>query len=138
MTNTIPASHVDLLEQPNVIVLATVMPDAQPQVNCVWGLYDGSHIRLFTWRGTQKERNLRERRKATILVVDPHTPYRYLEIRGTVEEMTSDGAEALADQLTRRYVNRPTFFGNVEPEEKRNEMELVACRIKPICVVTYG
>jgi hypothetical protein len=30
MTDTIPASHLDLLEQPNVIVLATVMPDGQP------------------------------------------------------------------------------------------------------------
>ncbi|CAG0936037.1 hypothetical protein TFLX_04898 [Thermoflexales bacterium] len=138
MTTTIPASHLDLLEQPNVIVLATVMPDGQPQVNCVWGLYDGGHIRLFTWRGTQKERNLRERRKATVLVVDPYNPYRYLEIRGTVEEVTPDGAEALADQLTQRYVNQPTFFGHVEPEEKRTEMQLVACRIRPTRVVTYG
>jgi PPOX class probable F420-dependent enzyme len=104
----------------------------------VWGLYDGSHIRLFTWRGMQKERNLRERRKATILVVDPHNPYRYLEIRGTVEEVTQDGAEALADQLTQRYVNQPTFFGHVEPQEKRSEMELVACRIRPTRVVIYG
>jgi hypothetical protein len=71
-------------------------------------------------------------------VIDPQNPYRYLEIRGTVEEATQEGAEQLADQLTQRYVNQPTFFGNVEPEEKRNEMKLVACKIRPTRVVTYG
>lgn len=138
MTNTIPSSHVDLLQQPIVVVLATLMPSGQPQVNCVWCLYDGTYLRLFTWRGTQKERNLRERPQATVLVIDPQNPYRYLEIRGTVEEVTPEGAEELANRLTQRYVNQPTFFGNVEPEEKRPEMQLVACKIKPTRVVTYG
>jgi len=138
MIDTIPASHLDLLQQPIVVVLSTIMPNGQPQVNCVWCLYDGAYLRLFTWRGTQKERNLRQRPLATILAIDPRNPYRYLEIRGTVEDVTAEGAEELADQLTKRYVNQPTFFGHVEPEEKRNEMELVACRIKPTRVVTYG
>ncbi|RPJ21338.1 MAG: PPOX class F420-dependent oxidoreductase [Chloroflexi bacterium] len=140
MTNipTIPPSHLGLLQQPIVVVLATIMPSGQPQVNCVWCLHDGTSLRLFTWRGTQKERNLRERPQATILVIDPQNPYRYLEIRGTVEEVTSEGAEELADQLTQRYLNQPTFFGHVEPEEKRKEMQLVACKIKPTRVVTYG
>jgi len=138
MTNTIPASHLDLLQQPIVVVLATVMPNGQPQVNCVWCLYDGTYLRLFTWRGTQKGKNLRQRPMATALVVDPQNPYRYLEIRGAVEEVTSEGAEELADQLTQRYINQPTFFGHVEPNEKRNEMELVACKIRPTRVVTYG
>jgi len=70
--------------------------------------------------------------------MDPQNPYRYLEIRGKVEEVTPVGAEELADQLTQRYVNQPTFFGHVEPDDKRNEMELVACRIKPTRVITYG
>jgi PPOX class probable F420-dependent enzyme len=134
----IPNSHLDLLQQPIVVVLATVMPNGQPQVNCVWCLYDGTYLRLFTWRGTQKERNLRERPQATILVIDPQNPYRYIEIRGTVAEVTSEGAEELADQLTQRYVNHPTFFGHVEPAEKRNEMKLVACKVRPTRVVTCG
>jgi len=138
MTSSIPASHLDLLQQPIVVVLATIMPSGQPQVNCVWCLYDGAYLRLFTWRGTQKEKNLRERFLATIMVMDPQNPYRYLEIRGKVEEVTPVGAEELADQLTQRYVNQPTFFGHVEPDDKRNEMELVACRIKPTRVITYG
>src|SRR5512144_1730413 len=98
MTTTIPASHFDLLQQPIVVVLATLMPNGQPQVNCVWCLHDGEYLRLFTWRGTQKERNLRERPQATVLVIDPQNPYRYLEIRGTVAEVTPEGAEELANQ----------------------------------------
>lgn len=114
------------------------MPNGQPQVNCVWCLYDGMYMRLFTWRGTQKERNLRERPRATVLVIDPQNSYRYLEVRGTVEEVSPEGAKELADQLTQRYVNQPTFFGHVEPDEKRDEMKLAACRIRPTRVVTYG
>lgn len=55
-----------------------------------------------------------------------------------MKEVTPEGAEELANQLTQRYVNQPTFFGHVEPEEKRNEMKLVACKISPTRIVTYG
>ncbi len=134
----IPDSHKDLLERPVVVALATVMPDGQPQVNCVWCDYDGEHIRLFTLYGFQKEKNMRERRMATILAVDPDNPYRYLEVRGTVEEMSEDGAEQLADQLTQKYMGKPSYFGYVESAEKKGKLRLVACKIRPTRVVTVG
>jgi len=134
----IPASHLDLLERPIVVALATVMPDGQPQVNCIWCLYDGTYIRIFTLRGFQKEKNMRKQPKVTMLAVDPQNPYRYLEIRGVVEEMTSEGAEELADKLTQRYYNQPTYYGHVEAEENRDKTELVACKIRPTRVVVVG
>ncbi len=138
MPNLIPESHKDLLERPIVVALASVMPDGQPQVNCVWCNYDGEYVRLFTVRGFQKEKNMRERPMATILAVDPQNPYRYVEIRGCVEQMTEEGAEELADQLTQKYMNQPTYFGYVESAEKRGKLPLVACKIRPTRVVVAG
>jgi PPOX class probable F420-dependent enzyme len=134
----IPDTHKDLLERPVVVALATVMPDGQPQVNCVWCDYDGTHIRLFTVYGFQKEMNMRKRPAVTILAVDPENPYRYLEVRGRVEEMTEDGVEALADALTQKYTGKPAYFGYVEAAEKKGKMRLVACKIKPKRVITVG
>ncbi len=138
MSAIIPESHRDLLERPIAVALATLMPDGQPQVNNVWCNFDGTHVRMFTIRGFQKEKNMRVRPKVTILAVDSENPYRYLEVRGCVEEMTEEGAEALADQLTQKYMNKPTYWGNVEPMEKRSEWVLVACKIRPTRVVTMG
>ena len=138
MTDSIPDSHKDLLERPVVVALATLMPDGPPQVNCVWCLYDGTDLWFFTWRGFQKEKNLRARPVATILAVDPQNPYRYLEVRGSVEALTAEGAEELADQLTQKYLDKPTYFGHVAPADQKGQIELIACRIKPTRVIAYG
>jgi PPOX class probable F420-dependent enzyme len=138
MPATIPDSHRDLLEKPVVAALATLMPDGQPQVNCVWCLFDGEALWLFTWRGFQKERNLRARPRATALLVDPQNSYRYLEVRGAVEALAPDGAEALADRLTQKYIGQPAYFGHVVPIEKKGQVELVACKIRPTRVIAYG
>lgn len=138
MMVTIPDSHKDLLEKPIVVALATILPDGQPQVNCVWCLFDGTDVWFFTLRGYQKEKNLRRRPQATILAVDPENPYRYLEMRGKVEEITAEGAEELADRLTQKYMGKPTYFGHVESLEQRGKVELVACRLRARRVVAYG
>jgi PPOX class probable F420-dependent enzyme len=134
----IPESHKDLLERPIVVALATLLPDGQPQVNSVWCTYDSEYVRMFTIHGSQKEKNMRKRLVATILAADPLNPFRYLEVRGLVEEMTEAGGEALADKLTQKYMNAPAYFGYVAPAEQKGKMVLIACKIKPIRVVTVG
>jgi PPOX class probable F420-dependent enzyme len=138
MIAAIPDTHKDLLEKPVVVALATIMPDGQPQVNCVWCLFDGVDLWFFTLSGFQKERNLRRRPQATVLAIDPQNPYRYLEVRGTVEALTAEGAEELADRLTQKYVGKPTYFGNVAPLEQKGRIELIACQLRPQRVVAYG
>jgi Pyridoxamine 5'-phosphate oxidase len=43
-------------------------------------------------RGFAKERNMRRDPKVTLVCFDPRQPLRYLEIRGSVVEMTETGA----------------------------------------------
>lgn len=138
MTPTLPESHQDLLERPIVVALATILPNGQPQVNSVWCTWEAGYLLMFTIHGSQKEKNMRRQPFATMLAVDPQNPFRYLEVRGVVEDMTEEGAEELADKLTQKYLNVPCYFGYVAPAEQKEKTILVACKIKPTRVVTVG
>ena len=57
--------------------------------------FDGECVRVNTMRGFQKERNMRRDPRITLLCYDPRDDLRYLEIRGSVIEMT-EGESAVA------------------------------------------
>jgi PPOX class probable F420-dependent enzyme len=132
----IPASHLDLVECPRVAALTTVMPDGSPQTSVVWCDFDGEHLRVNTMRGFQKERNMRRNPRVTLLCYDPRDDGRYLEVRGTVVEMTEDGALAHLDGLTSKYAGRPMrYFGECVPAVLAETEAPVLCRILPTHVV---
>jgi len=132
----IPASHADLVECPPVAALTTLMPDGSPHTTVVWCDIEGEFVRVNTMRGFQKERNMRRDPRVALLCYDPRSPLRYLEIRGTVVEMTPDGAGAHLDALASRYARRPVhYFGHVVPAKLAVVEEPVLCRIRPVRVV---
>ena len=128
----IPEGYRDLLERPVVVSLATVMPDGRPQVTPVWvDLLDGK-IRINTVVGRQKERNLSERKQATVLAVDPENPLRFMEIRGEAARSDEDDGIAVIDKLSKDYLN-------VEPYPWRNPADTrITFLITPKHVVTSG
>jgi hypothetical protein len=74
--------------------------------------------------------------KVTLLCYDPREPLRYLEIRGTVVEMTEDGALAHLDALGSKYAGRPIhYFGDCIPARFADTEVPVLCRITPTRVV---
>ncbi|GAA2997633.1 PPOX class F420-dependent oxidoreductase [Streptosporangium longisporum] len=99
----IPESHLDLLTRPLYAHLATLMPDGTPQVTPVWTVWDGEFLRLTTTTDRQKGRNASARPRVALSVNDPEQPYRYLEVRGTVERIDPDPEGAFFDVLARRY-----------------------------------
>ena len=136
MTNAIPASHQDLGECPRVAALTTVMVDGYPQTSVVWCDFDGTHVRVNTMRGFAKERNMRRDPRVTLLCYDPRQPLRFLEIRGTVVEMTEEGALEHLDALTSKYAGRPTcYFGGAIPARFAETEIPVLCRIRPHQVI---
>ena len=80
----IPSSHRDLLDTP-VATLATVGPDGRPQLSAVWFLAEDGTARVSLNTTRQKVRNLRRNPAATLFILDPANPGRYLEIRGDAE-----------------------------------------------------
>ena len=138
MSEKIPDSHVDLLTSPLVVTLATVMQDGQPQMTAVWCTYDGTHVLFSTVRGRQKEKNMSARPMATVMAIDPQNPFRYLEIRGTVDEVTQENAMDLINQLTMLYVNKPNYYGGVVPAEMEAKEVRVICKLLPKKVTAFG
>ena len=134
----IPASHRDLADCPPVAALTTIGRDGYPQTSVVWcdlepagDDVDVTIVRVNTMRGFAKERNMRRDPRVTLLCFDPREPARYLELVGTVIEMTEDGAIAHLDALASRYAGRPVrYFGDVIPA-RFVELEIpVLCRIR--------
>ena len=101
----IPADYLDLLQQKTTFAhLATIMPDGTPQVTPVWFDYTDGKIRINSAKGRVKTRNRQEGAPVALSILDPDNPYRYLEIRGTVVEITEDGAAAHIDKMAKKYL----------------------------------
>ena len=125
----VPETHLDLMERPIVVTLVTVMPDGQPQATPVWFSYDGTHVLVNTARGRQKDKNMAERSRVTVLVIDPENPYRWVEIRGVVQEINeSEGLDHI-NQLSLRYRGYEDYYKNM-PQLRGKETRAVY-KIKP-------
>ncbi len=103
--SAIPESHLDLFafEKRAFGHLATLMPDGSPQVTPVWIDFDGTHVLVNSARGRQKDVNVRRDPRVAIEVSDPNNPYRYVQIRGRVVEITEEGADEHIDRLAKKY-----------------------------------
>ncbi|MGQ9887958.1 MAG: PPOX class F420-dependent oxidoreductase [Aggregatilineales bacterium] len=137
MAVSIPDSHRDLFDRPVVVTLVTVMPDGQPQATPVWIKYDGTHLLVNTARGRQKDRNMTRNSKVTVLSIDPDNPYRYVEVRGVVDEIAEEGALELINELARKYRGAEQYYGGVAPAELRQRETRVTYKIKPVRVLAH-
>ena len=132
----IPEAFRDLVECPPVAALSTVSPDGSPQTSVVWCDFDGELVQVNTMRGFAKERNMRRNPLVTLLCYDPRQPLRYLEVRGTVVEMTEEGAAAHLDRLSSKYARREvSYFGDMIPAAFAATEVPVLCRIRPTHVI---
>lgn len=103
----IPESHKDLLERPLIAALATTMPDGTPQVTAVWFNYADGLIYFNSARGRVKDRNIRARPYVALMVYDPQSPTRYIQIRGPIIEQDEEHGPEHIDFLSRRYDGKP-------------------------------
>lgn len=110
-STTIPEKYLDLFQKRAFAHLATVMPDGSPQVTPVWVDYDGRHILVNSARGRQKDQNLDRDPRVALSILDPDDPYRYLQVRGQVVEVTEQGADAHIDKLARKYTGAERYRG---------------------------
>jgi PPOX class probable F420-dependent enzyme len=132
--NKIPDTHRDLLvdEKRAFAFLSTLMADGSPQVTPVWFNTEGDFFLVNTARGRVKDRNMQARPSVTLCVQDPADPYRYLQVRGRVIEVTEDGADAHIDALAGKYTG--VFkYQNHQPGVKR-----VIYKILPVKVDAHG
>lgn len=126
----IPNSHRDLLEKRAFAHFATLMPDGSPQVTPVWVDFDGEYVLVNTARGRQKSRNVARDAKVALDMLDPDNPYRWLAIRGTVVDVTEEGADAHIDKMAHKYLGQEKY-----PFRRPGEQRMIV-RIAPDKVAT--
>src|SRR5438067_9975192 len=132
MSQAIPEKYKDLFQKRAFASLGTLMPDGRPQVTPVWCDFDGDHVIFNSARGRQKDKNVRRDPRVALAVIDPENPYRYLEIRGRVVEITEEGAAEHINKLAKKYLGVDKYpYG--QPGEVR-----VLYKIKPEHTTVMG
>lgn len=116
----IPEAMQDLLsdEKKAYLYLATIMPDGTPQVTPIWFNTDGEHILINSAAGRIKDKNMRARPNVALCITDPADPYRYLQIRGKVVEITTEGADTHIDALSFKYTGNKKFSNRKQSDQR--------------------
>ncbi len=125
MASVIPDKYIDLFDKKVFAGLATLMPDGSPQVTPVWIDYDGENVIFNTAVGRQKDKNLQADGHVSLALIDPENPYRYLEVRGTVVERTTDGADDHINKMAKKYLGQDVY-----PFRQPSEVRVIY-KIKP-------
>jgi PPOX class probable F420-dependent enzyme len=132
MAEIIPEKYLDLLKKPAFASLGTIMRDGSPQVTPVWVDFDGKYVRVNSALGRVKDKNMRRDPRVSLSIQDPQNPYRYLEIRGKVEEITQNGADDHINKLSQKYLGKPEY-----PFRKPGEVRVVY-KISPQKINSMG
>jgi PPOX class probable F420-dependent enzyme len=120
-----PAEYLDLLkdETKAYLFLATSMADGSPQVTPIWFSADENYILINTNEGRIKDKNMKARPKVAMVIQDPATPYRYIQIRGEVVEYVTQGADEHISALSMKYDSKPWKY--------REGQKRIIFKIKP-------
>lgn len=124
----IPASHRDLLDA-MVATFATIGPDGRPQQTVVWFHVDGDTVAISLNTSRQKVKNLRARPQCSLLIVDPTSTMRYLELRGDAE-ITADDDYAFASQVGQKYSANLRDYD--APNDPRVKVRIILSRVNAV------
>ena len=132
MAEKIPEEFKDLFGKVAYANIATVMPDGSPQVTPVWFDYDGNYLRVNSAKDRVKDKNMRRNKNVALSIQDPDNAYRYLAVRGKVDEITEEGADAHIDSLAKKYLGKDKY-----PFRGPGEVRVIY-KIRPEKVSTMG
>ncbi len=116
---------------PFVGTVTTLRPDGSPHSTIVWVDVEDGKVSFNTALGRAKPKHLEHDPRASILVVDPNDPFRYVAVSGHVE-VTEEGADAQIDKLAKKYIGKDTYPWR-NPAETR-----IKVLIEPEKVTTVG
>jgi PPOX class probable F420-dependent enzyme len=98
-----------LIARPVLASLATLNPDGSPQITPLWVDRDGDDVVFNTAQGRKKARNLERDSRIAVTVIDPDDPYNVVAFRGTVTDVSTDGADAHIDALAKKYLGVDSY-----------------------------
>jgi PPOX class probable F420-dependent enzyme len=118
MADSFPANYRDLFQKKAFGAFTTLMPDGSPQTTPVWVDYQNEEIWVNSALGRQKDKNVKRDPRVAIAIVDPDNPYRYVEVRGRVREITQKGADEHIDSMARKYLGQDKYPYRQPGEER--------------------
>ena len=116
---------ISLLNDKNLVYIATLMKDGSPQLSPVWANYEDEHILVNTAEGRIKHKNTLRDPRVAISVVSNSNPLDMTTIRGNVVQIIPDYDYKHADKLTKKYLDME-HYPFKRPGEKR-----IILKIKP-------
>ena len=118
MSTEYPQQYLDLFQKKAFAAFTTLMPDGGPQTTPVWVDFQSGEIWINSALGRQKDRNVHRDPRVAVTVMDPDNPYRYVQLRGKVREITEDGADAHIDKMAKKYLGQDKY-PYAKPGEQR-------------------
>ncbi len=103
-----PEQYLDLLERPLFAHFATVTPDGAPRVNPMWFTWDNDAgvLKLTHTNERHNYRYLQKNPRVALSITDPDNQYRYLQLRGVIDQVEADPTGAFYQSLQQRYRGR--------------------------------
>lgn len=124
----LPDELITLLRQASTCYIATTMPDGSPQLTQTWVDTDGEHVVINTVRGYQKDKNIQRDKRVAVSVSSVENPTRYFAVRGTVVDVSSEGAVEHIEALSQRYTGQPyPWYGG--RDQQRIILRIAADRV---------
>jgi PPOX class probable F420-dependent enzyme len=115
----------EIFEGKNFGHLVTLMPDGSPQASPVWVDLEGETILVNSSEGRVKTNNVRRDKRVAISVLDSAEPYGgVVMVRGSVKEVTTEGAEAHIHKLAKKYLDKDEYPW-LQPGEQRVIFKIV-------------
>jgi PPOX class probable F420-dependent enzyme len=109
MADILSTKARELISRPVLASLATLNPDGSPQITPLWIDLDGDDVVFNTARGRIKARNLEKDHRVAVSVIDPEDQYNVVAFRGTVINVTTEGADEHIDALAQKYLGVDTY-----------------------------
>jgi PPOX class probable F420-dependent enzyme len=106
-----------LADNPYVGVVTDLREDGSPHSTIVWVDVEDGKVSFNTARGRAKPTYLERDPRASLLVVDPEDPYKWVAVSGHAE-LTEEGADAQIDKLAKKYLGKDEYPWR-NPEETR-------------------
>ncbi len=112
-----------LVDRPVIASFTTINEDGSPHTTPLWIDRDGDVLRVNTAAGRVKARNVARDPRVSVCLVDPEDPMNVVAVRGTVTNMTTNGADAHIDKLANKYTGAATFAART-PGQQRLLLEI--------------
>jgi len=88
------------------------------------------HPRRVQYRARPREgHEPRPNPKITLAASDPDNPYRYVQVKGRIVEVTEQGADPHIDKMAKKYLDKDKYPGR-KPGEQRMIVKVLPERVQ--------